>query len=1387
MDSRLDPDPDMRSFPRMAPEQDEDPAPGPATRRPAYAHLRHATADFTEADDDEDDSNDGDGLGATYHAPDERGQNDEDGDLHSLPVYSIVHAMRIIVQARTETTLTWEQLRSPQVSQFLVKPMQQQIRAQHFSRATLYALMANCLQFAKEAQFYPGNAGTSNTRAKVCELLAIKLLKEYTTRELIDALSYDFNPLQGIPGGPHSQQASSGGISRDGRYVRPGSAAGARISTLEVAIRASAKHFLAHPLVVQQLEAIWNGAISFYSSADSLHRNNGKAPAAVAAHWGMRRGAPRGGFGRRSSANDPRTPLLSGAFHGQLPHPHQPVKEEPARTHAQPSQPPAAMYRRTVTLYDPRNASLFKLSRLRVPRYRQFLSTCSLAVLIGLFLAVLVQHSSRITTLELVFWFWSAGFMLDELVGFNEQGFSLYIMSFWNIFDLGILLLLIFYYSLRICGVFLADAQRWNNSAYDILAANAILLLPRIFSVLDHYQYFSQLLIAFRLMAVDLAAVFILILVSCSGFFVFFTLSRTDNDPSDVAYMIFQLLMGFTPAAWEVWPTYNILGRTLLVLFLIICHFVVVTILITVLTNSFMAIASNANEEHQFLFAINTISMVKNDALFSYVAPTNIFAWMLMPLRYCMPLAHFVALNRLIIKITHFPLLFCIFVYEKFFLAPFMYEPTDLVENHHRSRHRGISFADPSNRPVLFSPSIRLREESVVGFQKDRALDEVFRRTPDIATLRTQRRNERRKTQTAIRNWMDQNDGMGHSPPHNYSTIDKRADTEWQRRMSMHRERGGSNRFRHMSEVRSTASDPADLMSLSAMPGLNQDVRMFGIHHPQRSPFDAAFKDHTDAEGDDELVTNDDDEDEVTNTGGNGLTPLHSREEMMHERSDDGQENGTEEEEEDGDFFATPIASRFLNVSARSPESTKAADYDDDEGDVASGGPSNRRMANIAAATSPPKPSATRKALHSRALSSNTILYHPPNADSSDDLGLHHSPGSLFFPASPKHAQQPRSRPLSSRHNTPAAIPGTPTTAGQRSPRKAPTNQGGGGGGGTRPRPILPPREPTQSSAASRAAAIFNTAAMIDTPVRRIQRRMSSFDIGSGSDAQSELLTASAVGPTLGPADAAFGGVVALPGSFTSQLALATAMNARAATGETDRDRDRMSRLVLARMKTLEESFTDVVHELRSLQKQQEHQHREKMASGHASAVVSSSEDEKSSHGKLPPSSTTSRPRTAGGRPVPAAPASIPALSRVQAALGSSTPLSAALSAPLAAPSPAAPPPTPQTPSGGDVSSTGATGANTPKSPTGSRIPVSATLSNLGMSSPPVPSQIQRVASSSVIPASSARQLPRPVGSSGDVSEVESRVPQRRSKGKEVDREPVVSDDYDGESFYRGG
>ncbi|TKA83141.1 hypothetical protein B0A55_00683, partial [Friedmanniomyces simplex] len=116
--------------------------------------------------------------------------------LDRLPLYNITHAIRLLMIQKCETTLSWEQLRTPQISQFVVKPVQSQIRTNHFTRATICALIANCLQFQKESQLHPGNAGVSRTRALISELLAMRLVKEFTTRELIDALSYDFDPLQ---------------------------------------------------------------------------------------------------------------------------------------------------------------------------------------------------------------------------------------------------------------------------------------------------------------------------------------------------------------------------------------------------------------------------------------------------------------------------------------------------------------------------------------------------------------------------------------------------------------------------------------------------------------------------------------------------------------------------------------------------------------------------------------------------------------------------------------------------------------------------------------------------------------------------------------------------------------------------------------------------------------------------------------------------------------------------------------------------------------------------------------------------------------------------------------------------------------------------------------
>lgn len=85
--------------------------------------------------------------------------------------------------------------------------------------------------------------------------------------------------------------------------------------------------------------------------------------------------------------------------------------------------------------------------------------------------------------------------------------------------------------------------------------------------------------------------------------------------------------MGFTLAAWDVWGNYDILGKTVLTLWSITCHFLVSdycsdelvhgdcqgTSLRYLYNWKFTAKCTQqiANEEHQFLFAVNIIYNVE--------------------------------------------------------------------------------------------------------------------------------------------------------------------------------------------------------------------------------------------------------------------------------------------------------------------------------------------------------------------------------------------------------------------------------------------------------------------------------------------------------------------------------------------------------------------------------------------------------------------------------------------------------------------------------------------------------------------------------------------------------------------------------------------------------
>ena len=414
-----------------------------------------------------------------------------------------------------------------------------------------------------------------------------------------------------------------------------------------------------------------------------------------------------------------------------------------------------------------------------------------------------------------------------------------------------------------------------------------------------------------------------------------------------------------------------------------------------------MAVVQNANEEHQFVFAVNAISMVKSDALFSYIAPTNIIAWVLTPLRYVLPFRQFVRVNRTVIKVTHFPVLFLIYLYERIFLLRDALEPTELIEQRGRAGKVGRlkAFEAPGARVNLFSPSTnRLREPSVATYHKDRALEEVFRRPFRDNTIRsTQKSQERRKTSNVVDHWM-QNLGLHGeaSPPIEQDrSIVERLETRRplsRRSHLLRRQTGASRNF--TGATRSVASDPEDFTGTDMTPRptkkrLGNDLTLDMDDLPQQ----------TDADGDDELPTNDEDE------------------------------NMTSDKENRKDYFQhTPTAKPKTSFRTKSLSSSYHATF---------ASPLDQSTPSIVMQRTLRRP-------HNRNVSTNTILYSPSVV----------VPGG--FSSSPPRVLTTARNSIKNAGTASGTM--TPASAGgRRTPKRLLKS-------GVQPRPIMPPRGTLQSA-----------------------------------------------------------------------------------------------------------------------------------------------------------------------------------------------------------------------------------------------------------------------------------------------------------------------------------
>ncbi|GBE88279.1 hypothetical protein BKA93DRAFT_827390 [Sparassis latifolia] len=321
---------------------------------------------------------------------------------------------------------------------------------------------------------------------------------------------------------------------------------------------------------------------------------------------------------------------------------------------------------RAIEVYDCRKAPFLDHYRLRVPKYGAILDFINFALLLTSFLLCLSSRNlNKMNPFEIIFVIFATAFTLAEYTSSKEHGWGIYIANMWNVFDTSFIIIFFTYLALRIKGLICHDLNS-SDLAFDILACGACILFPRLafFAVSN-----NVVVLALRAMIADFVFFIGIAAICFSGLlFTLHSLASGTWTVKKIAWLMVQIWFGNTYLSFAQAESFHpFFGPILMTGFAALSNTLLLTILISILSNTFARIDTNAKQEYLFQYALSTIEGVKSDALFSYQPPFNLLAFIILrPLSFVLSPRALHSANVFLIKLTSFPTLIVIGVYERF-------------------------------------------------------------------------------------------------------------------------------------------------------------------------------------------------------------------------------------------------------------------------------------------------------------------------------------------------------------------------------------------------------------------------------------------------------------------------------------------------------------------------------------------------------------------------------------------------------------------------------------------------------------------------------------------------------------------------------------------------
>ena len=320
---------------------------------------------------------------------------------------------------------------------------------------------------------------------------------------------------------------------------------------------------------------------------------------------------------------------------------------------------------KSVTLYDAAAAPLLDQYRLIVPRNRNALEIIHFIILLTLYLSLMNHRDpSAFSWLEVAFCVYVFGWILDQIATILEHGWKVYTQNLWAFLDVTFGIIYTIYFVLRV-RAHAAHDEEAALTAFDVLSMGAPVLVPRLaFNLLSE----NMLFVSLRDMMANFFILTLLAVWCFAGFLLSMNwMSRHGHSSTTISKWMLWVWFGLDATGIERSGEFHwLLGPILMVTFAFLGNTLFLTILVSMLSNTFSLISANATAEIQYRRAVLTFEGVKSDAIFSFHPPFNILAILVLwPLKLILSPRWFHKVVVTGVRVLNAPLLLAITFYER--------------------------------------------------------------------------------------------------------------------------------------------------------------------------------------------------------------------------------------------------------------------------------------------------------------------------------------------------------------------------------------------------------------------------------------------------------------------------------------------------------------------------------------------------------------------------------------------------------------------------------------------------------------------------------------------------------------------------------------------------